>query len=72
MLGVLGFGGGEVKEEFEDERMRTIFNGKQGIMLVIKKSSTADIIRVVDKVKLYLDEKQKSIPGEIIFFPGHI
>ena len=56
---------GEVKEEFEDERMRTIFNGKQGIMLVIKKSSTADIIRVVDKVKLYLDEKQKSIPAEI-------
>jgi multidrug efflux pump subunit AcrB len=56
---------GEVKEEFEDERMRTIFNGKQGIMLVIKKSSTADIIRVVDRIKLYLEEKQKSLPPSI-------
>ncbi len=56
---------GDVKEEFEDERMRTIFNGKQGIMLVIKKSSNADIIRVVDKIKLYLEEKQKSLPPTI-------
>ncbi|MBP7283851.1 MAG: efflux RND transporter permease subunit [Leptospiraceae bacterium] len=56
---------GTVKDEFEDERMRTIFNGKQGIMLVIKKSSTADIIRVVDKVKVYLEDKQKSLPSTI-------
>lgn len=56
---------GTVKDEFEDERMRTIFNGKQGIMLVIKKSSTADIIRVVDKIKLYLEDKQKTIPQNI-------
>ncbi|HNH07717.1 MAG TPA: efflux RND transporter permease subunit, partial [Leptospiraceae bacterium] len=55
----------QVQDDFEDEKMRTIFNGKQGIMLVVKKSSQADIIRVVDKIKLYLEEKQKIIPENV-------
>lgn len=56
---------GTVKEGFEDEKMRTIFDGKRGISLIIKKSSNEDIIRVVDSVKDYLQEKQKHIPQEI-------
>ena len=67
------FGGGLVKikdlgiveEGFKEEKMRTIFNGKRGIMLVIKKSSNADIIRVVSKIKEYLKQKQETIPAEI-------
>ena len=67
------FGGGLVKikdigiveEGFKDEKMRTIFNGKRGIMLVVKKSSNADIIRVVSKIKDYLKLKQETIPSEI-------
>ena len=56
---------GIVKEGFKEEKMRTIFNGKRGIMLVIKKSSNADIIRVVSKIKEYLKQKQETIPAEI-------
>jgi multidrug efflux pump subunit AcrB len=56
---------GVVEEGFKDEKMRTIFNGKRGIMLVVKKSSNADIIRIVTKIKEYLKTKQETIPNEI-------
>ncbi|WCL47805.1 efflux RND transporter permease subunit [Leptospira sp. GIMC2001] len=64
------FGGGtirvknvaEVEEGFEDELMRTYFNGKQGITLTVKKSSTEDLIRLVDKIKEYIDAKKLQIP----------
>ncbi len=56
---------GNVEEGFKEEKMRTIFNGKRGIMLVIKKSSNADIIRVVSKIKEYIKLKQETIPSEI-------
>lgn len=60
---------GIVRESYEDEKMRTIFNGKSGIMLVIKKASNADIIRVVDTIKEYLKEKQTVLPNGIILTP---
>lgn len=60
---------GIVRESFEDEKMRTIFNGKSGIMLVIKKASNADIIRVVDNIKEYLKEKQTVLPTGIVLTP---
>jgi multidrug efflux pump subunit AcrB len=60
---------GIVKESFEDEKMRTIFNGKSGIMLVVKKASNADIIRVVDTIKTYLVEKQAVLPTGVVLTP---
>lgn len=53
---------GTVNERFKDEKMRTIFNGKRGISLVIKKSQNADIINVVDKLTDYIKEKNKIVP----------
>lgn len=60
---------GIVEENFEDEKMRTIFDGKMGIMLVIKKSTNADIIRVVDSIKAYLNDKQAVLPANIKLTP---
>ncbi|MEM7184355.1 MAG: efflux RND transporter permease subunit [Spirochaetota bacterium] len=68
-----GFGGGKVRvrdlgvveEDFEDEKMRTIFDGKRGISLVIKKSSNADIIRLIDKINSYTESKRAIIPKNI-------
>ena len=64
------FGGGQVllkdvgtvTEGFEDERMRTIFDGQRGISLVVKKTATADIIEVVDRINAYVAEKQGLLP----------
>ncbi|NCS95406.1 MAG: efflux RND transporter permease subunit, partial [Leptospira sp.] len=64
------FGGGtirvknvaDIKEGFEDELMRTYFNGKQGITLTIKKSGNEDIIRIVDRIKDYVQKKKKLLP----------
>ncbi|MCP5501231.1 MAG: efflux RND transporter permease subunit [Leptospiraceae bacterium] len=56
---------GKVEEGFTDEKMRTIFDGKRGISLVIKKSSNADIIRLVDKINEYTKEKEKTLPSNI-------
>ncbi|MCB1180333.1 MAG: efflux RND transporter permease subunit, partial [Leptospiraceae bacterium] len=52
---------GNVEEGYEDEKMRTIFDGKKGITLVIKKSSTSDIIRLNDKINEYVEQKRKTI-----------
>ena len=54
---------GIVKDGFEDEKMRTVFDGRRGISLVVKKSSSADIIEVVDRIKKYLKKKQKRFTG---------
>ncbi|MDX1387514.1 MAG: efflux RND transporter permease subunit, partial [bacterium] len=64
------FGGGDidlkdianVHEGFEDEMMRTFFNGEKGISLVVKKSSNTDILRLVDRLKEYVKEKQAIVP----------
>lgn len=64
------FGGGtirvknvaEIKDGFEDELMRTYFNGKQGITLTIKKSGSEDIIRLVDRVNDFVQKKKKLLP----------
>jgi multidrug efflux pump subunit AcrB len=64
------FGGGtirvknvaEVRDGFEDELLRTYFNGKQGITLTVKKASTEDLIRLVDRVKEYVERKRSRIP----------
>lgn len=53
---------GEVSEGFEDEKMRTIFNGERGISLVVKKASNTDILRLVERLKEYVIEKQKVMP----------
>ncbi|MCR9142158.1 MAG: efflux RND transporter permease subunit [bacterium] len=67
------FGGGDVSvkevatvtEGFSEEMMRTIFDGRRGIMLVVKKASNQDIITVVDKIRDYIGEKQKILPENI-------
>lgn len=67
------FGGGdvrvedvaEVQEGYGDEMMRTIFDGKRGILLVVKKSANADIITTVDRIYDYLDEKDAVLPENI-------
>lgn len=67
------FGGGDisvkevanVSEGFSEEMMRTIFDGRRGIMLVVKKASNQDIITVVDKINDYITEKQKILPENI-------
>ncbi len=67
------FGGGDVSvkevatvsEGFSEEMMRTIFDGRRGIMLVVKKASNQDIITVVDKINDYIVEKQKILPENI-------
>ncbi len=67
------FGGGdvrvedvaEVKEGYGDEMMRTIFDGKRGILLIVKKSANADIISTVDRIYEYLDEKGTVLPENI-------
>ena len=67
------FGGGDVSvkevatvsEGFSEEMMRTIFDGRRGIMLVVKKASNQDIITVVDKINDYIVEKQKILPENV-------
>lgn len=67
------FGGGDlkikdvahVKDGFSKEMMRSMFNNKKGISLIIKKSSNADIIDVVDALQNYTKEKQKIVPKGI-------
>jgi len=64
------YGGGEltlsqvadVTEGFSDEKIRTIFNGKKGISFVVKKSTNADIINLVDRITKYVEEKQAMMP----------
>lgn len=55
----------EVREGFEDELMRTIFDGKRGISLVVKKAGTADIIRTTDLIHDYIDGKSEVVPKGI-------
>lgn len=67
------FGGGTIRVKnvatvesgFEDELMRTYFNGKQGITLTIKKASNEDLIRLVDRVKDFVETKKSKIPEGI-------
>lgn len=44
---------------FEDEKIRSGFNGERGISLVVKKTSNTDILDLVDRIKSYVQEKQK-------------
>ncbi len=55
----------EVKEGFEDEDMRTGFNGERGISLVVKKNANADIIRLVDRLKDYVNSKSELMPAGV-------
>lgn len=67
------FGGGtirvknvaHVEENFEDELMRTYFNGKQGITLTVKKASNEDLLRLVDRVKAYAESKTGKLPAGV-------
>ncbi len=55
----------DVHEGFEDETMRTGFNGERGISLVIKKSSSTDIIRLVKRVQEYVETRQGMMPDGV-------
>jgi len=52
----------EVKEGFEDEKLRSIIAGEKGISLVVRKASRADIIRLIDRIYDYIEEKQAVLP----------
>ncbi len=67
------FGGGklriddvaDVSDSFEDESILTVLNGDRGIMLVVKKSESTDIITIVDKLKDYVKNKKAQLPPGI-------
>ncbi|MCC5813495.1 MAG: efflux RND transporter permease subunit, partial [Leptospira sp.] len=64
------FGGGTIRVKdvatvengFEDELLRTYFNGKEGITLTVKKSSNEDLVRLVDRIKEYVAKKKGKVP----------
>jgi multidrug efflux pump subunit AcrB len=55
----------DIDEGFEDEDLRTGFNGKRGISLVVKKSSNEDIIRLVKRLYDYIENKQAIMPSGV-------
>ena len=59
----------EVREGYEDEMMRTIFDGRRGISLVVKKAGTADIIQTTDKIYDYIENKRKALPEGVSLSP---
>ena len=59
----------DVQKSYEKERLRTTFNGKEGISLVIRKKSHADIIQVVDNITKYIQSQKKNFPPSIIITP---
>jgi len=54
-----------VSDDFEPEKTRFRMNGKPVIAFTIFKKSAADIIRVVDEIKKFVDEEKKSMPENV-------
>jgi multidrug efflux pump subunit AcrB len=54
-----------VKDTFEDSKMISRFNGKPAVSIDVFKTDQEDIIDISDKVKKFLEEKQKQLPKSI-------
>ncbi|MCK5330196.1 MAG: efflux RND transporter permease subunit, partial [Candidatus Marinimicrobia bacterium] len=54
-----------VSDDFEPEKTRFRMNGKSVIAFTIFKKSNADIIRVVDEIKKFVDDEKKSLPEDL-------
>ncbi len=54
-----------VSDDFEPEKTRFRMNGKPVIAFTIYKKSSADIIRVIDGIKKFVDDEKKSMPEEV-------
>ncbi|MFC1543273.1 efflux RND transporter permease subunit [Candidatus Neomarinimicrobiota bacterium] len=54
-----------VENDFENEKTRFRMNGESVIAFVVFKKGTADLIRVVDAVKEYVDEQKDLMPPDV-------
>ncbi|UCH85156.1 MAG: efflux RND transporter permease subunit [Candidatus Latescibacterota bacterium] len=52
----------EVKDDFEEERVRSRMNGKQAISFLVNKKGSADVIRTVDEVKALVESLNGTLP----------
>ena len=54
-----------LSDDFEPEKTRFRMNGKPVIAFTVFKKSAADILRVVDAIKKFVDEEKKSMPEKV-------
>jgi len=58
----------EIKDDFEDERVRSRMNGKNAISFIAYKNINADIIRTVDAIKALVEEEKELLADNIEIF----
>lgn len=51
-----------IKNDFEDERVRSRINGEAAISFIAHKASNADIIRTVDAIKKLVEKEKQYLP----------
>ncbi len=54
-----------VVEQFENEEIKTIFNGERAGMLIINKTRAQDSLRILDAVKQFISEEQLKAPPKV-------
>jgi len=55
----------KVYDTFEDETRIALINGHRALGMVVVKSESADVIRVVSRVRKTVDSFQKTLPGNV-------
>lgn len=57
----------KITDRFELDEEKIIFNGKRAGILRVNKTKTEDALRILDKVKVFLEQERRSSPPGVCF-----
>ena len=57
----------EIRDVFEQDEAKILFNGQRAGLLQITKTKTEDALRIVDAVAAFLEKEEKTKPPQVLF-----